>query len=308
MDATTTALREWALYLAAMGWPVFPLRPGERAPALHGRRRCPGTGPCVEGHQGWEQRATVDPDRIQQAWAHTPYNIGIAAGPSNLVVLDLDTAAKTGRDAPDGTDTLAALCRARGVELPQTYTVTTPHGGTHRYFTAPPGVVLRNTSGSLAQHIDTRAHGGYVVAPGSLLPEGGYELHDDRDPVELPAWLVQALLEKPAQATSARAEIPPERRDSYTTAALRNELDRVQRAARGQHNAILSRAAYALGQLVGAGLIDRDAAARDLTEAAGHMARSDCDCTTREITRVIHAGLDAGTHRPRTARPSTEAA
>ncbi|SNR87369.1 Bifunctional DNA primase/polymerase, N-terminal [Haloechinothrix alba] len=308
MDATTTALREWALYLAAMGWPVFPLRPNSKTPALHGQATCPGTGVCASEHQGWEQRATTDPDRIRAAWSTAPFNIGLATGPAHLVVVDLDTPAKTGRPDPDGATVLAHLCHQRGVELPDTYTVTTPNGGTHHYYTAPPGVQLRNTSDALGAHIDTRAAGGYVVAPGSLLPEGGYELHDDRDPVELPAWLVQALLEKPAQTTSARAEIPPERRDSYTTAALRNELARVQRAARGQHNATLSRAAYALGQLVGAGLLDRDAAARDLTAAASHMATGDCDCTTREITRVIHAGLDAGTRRPRTARPGTEAA
>src|SRR4051794_7290642 len=83
-----------ALRAAGRGWHVFPIRPGcKKPPALHGdtkERPCPRTGICRDGHQGWEQRATTDPDRIRRAWAAGPYNVGIATGPSGLVVIDLD--------------------------------------------------------------------------------------------------------------------------------------------------------------------------------------------------------------------------
>jgi hypothetical protein len=36
------------------------------------------------------QLATVDPDRIRAWWDRAPYNIGVACGPSRLVVIDLD--------------------------------------------------------------------------------------------------------------------------------------------------------------------------------------------------------------------------
>jgi len=104
------------------------------------------------------------------------------------VVLDLDPT-DPGVAGPDGAGGLAALAGARGVQLAATFTVTTPRGGTHLYYRTPPGVRLRNTAGTLAPHVDTRAEGGYVVAPGTVLPGGGYELVDDTDPPELPAWV-----------------------------------------------------------------------------------------------------------------------
>ena len=86
-------LRAAALGHAGRGWHVFPLRCDTRArdagqakrPAFpdHDIDRCPGTDPrCRDGHTGWEPRATCDPARIGRAWARTPYNIGIACGPS----------------------------------------------------------------------------------------------------------------------------------------------------------------------------------------------------------------------------------
>jgi len=80
-----------ALACAERGWHVFPLRPGGKQPALHGEDRCPHSGPCRDTHQGWEQRATTDPRRIQACWRHGAYNIGVACGPSDLVVIDLGT-------------------------------------------------------------------------------------------------------------------------------------------------------------------------------------------------------------------------
>ena len=98
-----------------------------------------------------------------------PYNIGIATGPSGLVVIDLDTAqARRGAAAgwalpgiTDGADVLAALCeRARPAVPGETFTVRTGRGGLHLYFTAPPGAALRQHRGrarGLGWLIDTRA-------------------------------------------------------------------------------------------------------------------------------------------------------
>jgi hypothetical protein len=80
----------------------------------------------------------------------------------------------------------------------------------------------------------------------------------------------------------------------------------VRTAPPGQHNAVLCRAAFALGQLIGAGLLDQDTARAELTAAAGVLTGADCDCTPREVARVIAAGLAAGARNPRrtTARTS----
>jgi hypothetical protein len=94
--------------------------------------------------------------------------------------------------------------------------------------------------------------------------------------------------------------------DGYITAALRGETHRVRTALPGQHNAVLCRAAYALGQLVGAGLLDDATARAELTNAAHVLIGADCDCTPTEVARVITASLAAGAANPRriTARTS----
>lgn len=64
----------------------------------------------------------------------------------------------------------------------------TPSGGAHLYYRAPEGAELRNTCGRLGWRIDTRAHGGYVLAAGSRLsgPAGArYEVLRDQAPAPL---------------------------------------------------------------------------------------------------------------------------
>ncbi len=284
---STNQAHNWAQHLASRSWAVFPLVPGTKRPAI----------------REWEQRASTDPDRIRRCWYEARFGIGIATGPSGLVVLDLDPAATD--DGPDGAAGLTTLAAARGVALAPTFTVATPRGGTHLYYRSPPGVRLRNTAGTLAPRVDTRAEGGYVVGPGTVLPGGGYELVDDTDPVELPAWLVQALTARPAAALSGPTQTPCADPGAYVAAAVAGECDKVRHAPPGQHNAVLCRAAYALGQLVGAGVLAHATARAELVSAGGFLIGADCDCTPSEITRVIASGLAAGTRNPRRTAPRT---
>ena len=297
-DATRTNLRAWALHFAARGWHVFPITPRAKKPPVITR---------------WETRASTDPDQITHWWRHIPYAIGIATGPSGLVVVDLDTA-KPGQIAPErwaalgigsGAGVLRALAHQQDTTVTPTYAVSTPSGGWHLYYTAPPGAQLRNTHDVIGWKIDTRAHGGYVVAPGNPVPPSGYELIDDRDPVELPDWLHQALTPKPPAPVSASAVAAAANTSGYVTAAVQGESQRVRIAPPGQHNAVLCRAAYALGQLVGAGLLQDAVARADLTTAAESLVGADCGCTPREVARVITAGLAAGARNPRRTTPRT---
>jgi hypothetical protein len=298
VDTTWTNLRAWALHFAARGWHVFPITPGAKKPPVIDR---------------WETRASTDPDQIHHWWRHIPHTIGIATGPSRLVVVDLDTR-KHGQPAPDrwttlgistGTGVLRELARQQHTTVTPTYAVTTPSGGWHLYYTAPAGTALRNSHDVIGWKIDTRAHGGYVVAPGSPVPPSGYELIDDRDPVELPGWLHQALTPRPPTALSAPAQTVAANPNGYISAAVRGEVQRVRTAPPGQHNAVLCRSAYALGQLIGAGLLDSSGARTDLTAAARALIGADCDCTPTEVARVITAGLAAGTRNPRRTTPRT---
>jgi hypothetical protein len=302
-----------ALAHARRGWHVFPLRPGGKRPALHGEGRCPHTGPCHGGHQGWEQRATTDPARIHACWTHGPcFNVGIACGPSGLVVIDLDTP-KTGA-APhtesaaegirDGIKALAEMYERHGQPWPPaTFTVATP-SGRHLYFTAPPGVRLGNTAGRLGRCIDTRAAGGYVVAPGSIVAGHAYVVINPVDPGPLPGWLAAQLAEplaprraSPPGTPAASAVAHPA---GYARAALDGEARRVAAAPVGRRNDTLNRAAFALGQLIAAGLLPASLACTALTDAARRAGLDrDPGCGPRGIDATIRSGLAAGTRKSR---------
>jgi hypothetical protein len=285
----------------------------------------------------WEHQAGTCPERIRNLWTarlqghgwhvRQPLNVGIACGPSGLVVIDLDVAKpdqdRAGWPQPwlnrgftSGADVLATLADRAGNTVPDTYAVATASGGRHLYFTAPDGVGLRNSAGHLGPMIDVRGQGGYVVAAGSRLhtrPRGGgstepcarsCRLLHDRPPADLPDWLTAAIAaerhrdDNPAaerpQIEASRDRTPDCRSDGYGAAALRGEVGRVRSAPVGQRNHTLNAAAYSLGQLIAAGALHQDRVVEALTAAAGAAGLE-----TAEITATIDSGLTAGARRPR---------
>ncbi|MFC7530484.1 bifunctional DNA primase/polymerase [Actinoplanes sp. GCM10030250] len=306
------SLRDTALAAAARGWHVFPLRPGDKRPAFpdHPADACTGRDPrCRNGHTGWEARATTDPDRIRLGWAEIPYEIGIACGPSRLLVVDLDTlkhgqdipAAWAGKGVDHGGLVLDDLCRTAREPFPfDTYTVRTGRGGLHLYFRHPDGPALRNTAGErgngLGWLIDTRAHGGYVVAAGSTVAGLSYTIERDRDPADLPAWLAERLAPPPLPPQRpVVVDLPTGRTGAYLDAAISSQLDHLRRAAEGERNHALYVSAVALGQLAAGGALPVDQAEALLTETALSIGLS-----RFETLRTIRSGLAAGARRPRT--------
>ncbi|MEU8642041.1 bifunctional DNA primase/polymerase [Streptomyces sp. NPDC048674] len=272
-----------ALDAAERGWAVLPLRPSDKRPALHGEDVCPGIGDCAGGHRKWEERATIDPDRIRRAWGDLPFNVGIATGPSGLVVVDLDMPKrKCSTDTPNGVTTFTALCERAGHAVPTTRTVRTAGGGVHLYFVAPPGVRLGNTAGRLGKRIDTRAWGGYVVAPGSITSGGAYAIVNDAPPASLPDWLCARLAVR--QSSRALTAAPSAVRASrYAAAGLNAETASVRTAPEGERNATLLRAARALGRFIASGDLPREQVEEALQwagEQAGLSPRS-CEATIR---------------------------
>ncbi|MFD3438809.1 bifunctional DNA primase/polymerase [Streptomyces sp. NPDC058685] len=278
-----------ALDAAERGWHVFPLRPGDKRPALHGEAVCPGIGDCAGGHRKWEERATIDPDRIRRAWGDLPFNIGIATGPSGLLVVDLDMPKrknKSSADTPCGVTTFRALCERAGQPIPVTRTVRTASGGVHLYFTAPAGTRLGNTAGRLGRLIDTRAWGGYVVAPGSTTPAGPYAVVHDTAPTPLPDWLYASLT--PRQARRGLMAVPASSRASrYATAALRAETATVRDAPHGERDATLLAGARALGRFVAWGDLPRDVVEEAL-QSAGECA----GLSERQCRSTVRSGLN----------------
>jgi Bifunctional DNA primase/polymerase, N-terminal len=238
---------------AERGWHVFPIRAGCKKP------------PLVDD---WEHRASADPEYVARRWPGNA-NVGIACGPSDLVVVDLDThgtlpAAWHMPGIADGRDVLAQLCEWAGQPWAATYWVATPAGGWHLYFTAPGDYEVRNSAGLLGPMIDIRGAGGYVVGAGSAVDGKPYDLLDGMDPAPLPAWITRML----AAARSAKAGNRTPGALSRRVAGL---VRAVESAPEGQRNDTLYWAACRAAELDGA---ERDAAADALADAAGYAGLS----------------------------------
>ncbi|MFJ8211860.1 bifunctional DNA primase/polymerase [Streptomyces sp. NPDC096033] len=278
-----------ALTAAEAGRPVFPLRPGDKRPALHREDQCTLAGPCADGHLKWEQRATTNRTAIVRCWTHKPYNVGIATGPAGLVVVDLDRPKPNSRaDAPDGAANFEALCERAGQAVPTTYRVRTPSCGQHLYFTAPPGLRLGNTAGKLGPLIDTRAHGGYVVAPGSITRAGVYEVADPAPVAPLPVWLAD-LLDPPKPAAPVMPlRLPAVNGSRAANAALERECEAVRTAPPKQANNTLNRSAFKVGRFVAWGDLPRS-----VVEEAFQAAGETRGLTAAECRATIRSALDS---------------
>jgi hypothetical protein len=294
----TNVLLAAALACTRRGWPVFPLAIGGKRPAI----------------KRWETRATTDPERIRACWGQRAWNIGIATGPAGLVVVDLDRP-KGGQERYNDDGSIYtgavgydALATEAGGEsgLGETFTVATPSGGWHLYFTHPEGgAPLRNTASTLAYLVDTRSHGGYVVAPGSRTDASSYAAIHKGAAAPLPAWLTERLTpaQRPAHTTAtpvpaaarlARTERRTGRLAAYLAAAIDRETTAVATAAEGGRNHRLYCAAVALGQLVAGGHLAEHEAAEPLTAAAGTAGLG-----ANEAARTISSGITAGAKNPR---------
>lgn len=185
---------EYALEHAARGFKVFPVKPMAARPPLL---------------KNWGDEATTDETKIRSWWSTWPNaNIAIACGPSRLCVVDLDK-----KNGKDGRLELDALEVDTG-RLPPTLTAVTPTGGEHLYFRGE----AATTVSRIAPGIDTRSaggQGGYVLAPGSVRPEGPYKWSTAADHriADLPTWL-RDRAGAPRQANKERNELPPEDLDN----------------------------------------------------------------------------------------------
>lgn len=227
-----------------MGWAVFPLAPETKLP--------------TKGSHGLLD-ATLDHEELKPMFAQPEINVGIRTGEiSRLVVVDIDLHSKEA----NGHESMAELKR-QGLELPfgspkrGCGIVLTPTGGMHLYYMAPEGVQLKNSSGLLAPGIDTRAEGGYVVAPPSRTPKGAYvwqQIPRKGGILPAPEWLVESLKVEVYQPSAPRrplkpmTEMPPKIREM-----LSDRLGRVAFAAPGQRNETLNREAFYLAQFAGMG-------------------------------------------------------
>lgn len=334
-----------ARWCASRGWPVHPLAPGRKTPAGncaacqepgHTYRGCgcPAADRWCHGFRS----ATLDFARIEQWWGANPgFGVGIACGPAGLLVVDIDAHEQElpdrdrllpGIGISDGVDltglangfhTIGVLAALRGVRSPadddRTLRVRTPSGGLHVWYRAHGGHRWQCSTGSgsraLAWQVDVRAHGGYIVAPGTVTEAGAYEpVGDVREPAPLPPWLARELertghlppahvpAPRPVPQRARQAVIAAGGGDETANRALAGLLADVASCAASPEGAAfsekLNRAAYTAGGLVAAGHLRADEAERVLTKAAEHARPGQ----ERRYRAIIRSGLSAGRLRP----------
>ncbi|MEW2811069.1 bifunctional DNA primase/polymerase [Streptomyces massasporeus] len=335
-----------ARWCARRGWPVHPLSAGLKTPAAN-CRECrtkphpPAACPCIPAGRWCHgfYAATLDQNRIGDWWgSHPEYGIGVSCGPAGLVVIDIDAhhAEPPTRDRilpgipiadhvdltglANGFHTLALLAALRGRPSPaddeSTLRVRTPSGGLHVWYRARDSRRWQSSVGSgrgraLAWQVDIRAHGSYIVAPGTTTRHGTYTpVGQPRPPAALPLWLAQELERTghlPAPHIPAPRPVPPRARQAvlaagggkdrvrYVLAAVLAPVEACGQVAEGAgFSDALNRAAFTLGGLVAAGRIGRDEAEQALREAA-EAARPG---QTRRIEQIIRSGLTAGQEKP----------
>lgn len=280
---STNQLLDAALEFAAAGIPVVPLH----TPLGPGRcscsRACDSIGKHPRLMHGLRD-ASTDEQQIHSWWRMWPQaNLGVVTGVV-MDVCDIDT--------EQGLAALLELLGDQGLTGPS---VATGSGGWHTWV-APTG--LGNRVG-LLPGVDWRGRCGYVVAPPSLHATGRRYRWSRPVDTSLPGCpdVLRRQVEGPTQRWEIAAAGGTVRAPSrYAAAALAGESARVRGAGEGTRNDTLNRAAYALGRLIGAGLLDLRVAERALTAAA-----TDSGLGPVEIARTLHSGITAGSHHPRRA-------
>ncbi|MFD9022873.1 bifunctional DNA primase/polymerase, partial [Streptomyces sp. NPDC059570] len=335
-----------ARWCAEQGWPVHPLAAGRKTPAgnceacrapghAYSGCPCPAEGRWCHGFRA----ATRDVERIVRWWGSAPESgVGVSCGPAGLVVIDIDA---HGQELPErdrllpgipipgqvdltglanGYHTLAVLAALRGAPDPAadegTLRVRTPSGGLHVWYRAPDARPWQSSSGSgggraLAWQVDVRAHGGYIIAPGTRTRAGAYRvLGSCTRPAVLPAWLAEELERTghlprdrppgprpvPPRALQAVVEAGGGRQGAFSV--LGSVLAEVTACAAHAEGAgfseKLNRASYTAGGLVTAGFLTREQAEQILQDAAAG-ARPE---QGRRAAGIIRSGMSAGARRP----------
>lgn len=157
MDEEKNEILEAALEYADRGLAVLPVEPN-------------GKEPLNKYTPNGVLNATKNKTQIKKWFQDRPFlNLGIAAGKSNLVIIDVDYS----EHGKDGMSTLKEWETKYG-ELPETWTVETPRGGCHLYYSYDGNDIGMSEGSQTGFDVDIRACHSYVCAPPSSNQNGGY--------------------------------------------------------------------------------------------------------------------------------------
>ncbi len=214
---------------AQLSWyvlPVYGIVEGQCTCGQGESCSSPGKHPRIPA---WQNQATTDVATIRRWWKTWPHaNIGVVAGKSGLVVLDIDP--KHGGD-----ESLESLIAEHGA-LPDTREQVTGSGGRHILFKHPGGRIQnRQDASAVAPGIDAKGDAGFFVAAPSLHASGKryqWDGLEDTGVAELPEWLKKKLV---SGSPNGKASVPGAQKveKGHRHPALLSYAGRLRRAGCG---------------------------------------------------------------------------
>lgn len=212
---------------------------------------------------------------------------------SGTVVVDVD--------APHGIPTMRQLI-ADGL-LPRTVVQRTGSGGYHLVYKHPgAGTRIMSGAGKGGLGVDIKADDAYVIVAPSAHPRTRRRYQwigpFNTELTPLPEYWVERLREPEPLARTSRLPLQYVTGSRYAVGALRRQLAELLDAPEGTRNDTLNKSAFALGQFVGAGMLDEDSTAAVLEDAGQRIG-----LVPGEVRRSVASGLRAGARYPRAGQP-----
>jgi hypothetical protein len=295
MSQREELLRAARDYITRRAWPVFVLSSSKMPVPNCERCRDEHTTPqqmrdcgCLMCHGFYA--ATLDMARMEEMVRLQPRGLlavrtGAVAG---IAVIDVD---------PRGIPAMRQMITS-GL-LPQTLAQRTGRG--YHLVYAHPGVRIVSGPGKGGPGIDVKSDDAYIVAAPSVHPGTGRPyrwlgpLTEELAP--LPQYWVERLREPDRPCRPAPVPVQALRGARYALGALRRQVAELLKAEEGTRNATLNKSAFAVGQLVGAEMLDERDAVAVLEDVGQRIGLS-----PGEVRRSVASGLRAGAQHPRGGR------
>ncbi|MFT5303831.1 MAG: hypothetical protein ACI9UU_003022 [Candidatus Azotimanducaceae bacterium] len=151
-DAKAAACKE-AHRLLDLGYTPIPAESNKKRPACN-----------------WKAYQTTPPthDEIDDLFAKFPKATGLGIITTGLAIIDVDMM----KDGSKNPFLDSPICRDA---MASTTVVISPSGGHHLYFLAPQNLKLKNSVGKIADRVDVRTSGGFLVVPPTVRDGISYE-------------------------------------------------------------------------------------------------------------------------------------
>ncbi|MCA8991371.1 MAG: bifunctional DNA primase/polymerase [Planctomycetaceae bacterium] len=178
-----TSIAEYAQYYQSLGFAIFPCHTIISGKCSCGNPKCNSPGKHPKTARGVKD-ASNDPRQIEEWFRNNNCNIGIATGVLSGVIVTDDDDIESNRQLTD--------------LFPKTWIASTHEGRRHFYWRYDARCErLKNTSKFAGTQLDSRANGGYVIAPPSMHLSGNeyrwIVSPDDCDIADAPKWLLDLV-------------------------------------------------------------------------------------------------------------------